>query len=87
MQTLSAQLSWSHFVKIIYIKDSLQRHLTEAGGAGQARAESPAGGGPHDAQSGSSETLPPGLPGVGGHLSREGLLSGSGRCIRGFHDF
>jgi hypothetical protein len=27
VQTLSAQLSWSHFVKIIYIKDSLQRQF------------------------------------------------------------
>jgi DUF1016 N-terminal domain len=27
VQTLSAQLAWSHFLEIIYLKDSLQRYF------------------------------------------------------------
>ena len=27
VQTLSAQLSWSHFIEIIYLKDPLQRQF------------------------------------------------------------
>jgi hypothetical protein len=27
VQTLSAQLSWSHFIEIIYLKDTLQRQF------------------------------------------------------------